>query len=544
MRRWNGWGDEATDYPLPESGAGYLERTLGAGVHYPDATLESTLASVPASRLPSGLGLSLDPRDRLLHARGQSLPDWVALRAGRIGTFPDGVACPEDSSEIVELLGLASGRNFHLIPYGGGTSVVGHINPMPSDRPVVTVDLGRLGRLIDLDETSRLATFEAGVRGPQLEAALREFGYTLGHFPQSFEFSTLGGWVATRSTGQQSLGYGRIEALFAGGHVETPVGPIDLTPVPATAAGPDLRQAILGSEGRLGILTRAIIRVQPLPESEVFFAAFLPSWEAGMQVIRTMAQARLPLSMIRLGDPIETETTLALAGRPGMVSWADGGLRFLGFREARCLLLMAATGEAGRVRRARAEAQAVVRRHGGLSVGTSMGSMWRKARFQSPYLRNTLWERGYALDTLETALAWSSVASAVESIRTTLARGLDDEAERVLAFVHLSSVYPDGASLYATYLFRRATDPDETFSRWRRLKDAATRQVLAHGGTLSHQHGVGLDHAPYLAREKGAVGMAALRGLVTAIDPQGILNPGKLIGSHPSSVVSPPSEPE
>jgi alkyldihydroxyacetonephosphate synthase len=544
MRRWNGWGDEATDYPLPPTGTDYLERALGPGGPSPDATLESTLASVPASRLPSGLGLSLESRDRLLHARGQSLPDWVALRSGRIGVFPDAVAFPESSEDVAGVLRLAAARDARLIPYGGGTSVVGHINPMPSDRPVVTVDLGGPGRLIDLDETSRLATFEAGARGPQVEAALRERGFTLGHFPQSFEFSTLGGWVATRSSGQQSLGYGRIEALFAGGHVETPIGPIDLAPVPATAAGPDLRQAILGSEGRLGILTRAVVRIQPLPESEVFFAAFLPTWEAGMQAVRSMAQAWLPLSMIRLADPIETETTLALAGRPGMVKWADRSLRFLGFRGARCLLLMAATGEAGHVRRARTEAQAVVRRYGGLPVGTPLGSMWRKARFQSPYLRNTLWDHGYALDTLETALPWSSVASAAISVQVALARGLEDEDERVLAFVHLSSVYPDGASLYATYLFRRTADPDHTLHRWRRLKDAATRQILAHAGTISHQHGIGLDHAAYLAQEKGAAGMAALRGLVTALDPQGILNPGKLIGSHQSSVVSPPSEPE
>ena len=544
MRRWNGWGDPGTDYPLSDSGSAYLENALGPGVAYADASLETALAAVPASRLDGGPGLSLDPQDRLLHARGQSLPDWVALRAGRIGTFPDAVAHPKTSGDIAELIDLAAARQFNLIPYGGGTSVLGHINPLPSDRPVVTVDLRGLSRLIDLDKASRLATFEAGIRGPQVEAALHEHGFTLGHFPQSFEFSTLGGWVATRSTGQQSLGYGRIEALFAGGHLETPIGAVDFAPFPATASGPDLRQVVLGSEGRLGILTRAVVRIQPVPEREVFFAAFFSSWEAGVEAMRTMAQARLPLSMMRLSDPLETEATFALAGRPGLVSWADRGLRLVGFGEGRSLLLAAATGEAGRVRQRRAEAHAVIRRHRGLPVGTPIGSMWRRTRFLAPYLRNTLWERGYALDTLETAMPWSCVAAAVDSIRATLTDGLRGENERVLAFVHLSHAYPDGASLYATYIFRRSADPPETEARWRRLKTDATRQVLAHGGTLSHQHGVGLDHASFLVQEKGPAGMAALHALVSALDPQGILNPGKLIGSHQLSVVSPQSKPD
>jgi alkyldihydroxyacetonephosphate synthase len=529
MRRWNGWGEEDVDYPLPDSGAAYLEGALGSGVPSPDASFEGCLASVPASRLAPRPGLRLEPGDRLLHARGHSLPDWIALRAGRIGVFPDGVAYPESAEAVVGILDAAASHGWHIIPYGGGTSVVGHINPQPSDRPVLSLDLGRMNRLLDLDETSRLATFEAGIRGPDIEKALGARGYTLGHFPQSFELSTLGGWIATRSSGQQSLRYGRIEALFAGGRIETPVGPIELRPVPATAAGPDLRQVILGSEGRLGILTRAVVRVRPRPEREDFFAAFFPSWEAGVQAARAMAQARHGLSMIRLSDAVETKTTLALAGREKLVGWADRGLRTLGFGEGRCLLILAATGDARHVRAARGESQTIVRRQGGLPVGSPIGALWSKTRFRAPYLRNTLWERGYALDTLETALPWRAVPAAVEAVRGSLGRGLEPGGERVLAFVHLSHVYPDGASLYATYLFRRSADPDETLARWRSLKEAATLQVLTHGGTISHQHGVGLDHAPYLASEKGEVGMAALQALIDVFDPEGILNPGKLV---------------
>ena len=538
MRRWNGWGDDQVEYPLPPEGATFIEAAVGAGMAPADATLDSALATVAPSRAPDGAGLRLDPLDRLLHARGQSLPDWIALRAGRIGAFPDAVAYPADAADVIHLIRFASERRLQLIPYGGGTSVVGHINPQPSEAPIVTVDLGHLHHLHNVDDISLLATFEAGVRGPDLESALRGRGFTLGHFPQSFEYSTLGGWVATRSTGQQSLHYGRIEALFAGGHVETPIGSMDLTPVPASAAGPDLRQLMLGSEGRLGILTTAVVRIRRVPEEETFSAAFFPSWDAGLEAVRTMAQARLPLSMLRLSNPLETEATLALAGRPALVAWAERGLRLLGYTRGRCLLLLAASGDARRVRQARAQAHALIRRSGGLPAGTPIGSMWRKTRFLAPYLRNTLWARGYALDTLETAIPWSAVPSAAESILAALQRGLEVQDERVLAFLHVSHVYPDGASLYATFLFRRSPDPDETLERWRRLKESATRQVLAHGGTLSHQHGVGLDHAPYLTEEKGEAGMKALQAALAAFDPEGIMNPGKLLGSGQWPVVS------
>jgi alkyldihydroxyacetonephosphate synthase len=222
MRRWNGWGDDQTLYPLPESAAAYLAELVGPGQPQPDASLAYVVASVPASRLPAHPMIDTDPAGRLAHARGQSLPDWVALRAGLIDTFPDGVAYPASDEEVRALLAYARRSEARLVPYGGGTSVVGHINPLPGRRPVLTVDLGRLNRLISLDETSQLATLEAGIAGPVLENQLRARGYTLGHFPQSFEYSTLGGWIATRSSGQQSYHYGRIEELFAGGHIETP----------------------------------------------------------------------------------------------------------------------------------------------------------------------------------------------------------------------------------------------------------------------------------------------------------------------------------
>jgi len=519
MQRWNGWGDPAIDYPLPESGLAYLQQRVGAGTKIEDAPYDQVLASLPPSRLDAAALVETDAPARLTHARGQSLPDWIALRSGRIGAFPDGVAYPQSDRDVRRLLDFAARDDVHLIPYGGGTSVVGHINPARGDRPVLTIDLRRLDRMLTLDEVSHLAIFEAGVGGPALEHQLAARGFTLGHFPQSFEGSTLGGWIATRSSGQQSLYYGRIEDLFAGGHLETPIGPLDLAPFPASAAGPDLRQMALGSEGRLGIITRAVVRVRRRPALERFSAVFFHTWEEGLQAVRRAVQSGLPASMLRLSDAVETETTFQLAGRPAMVMWAKLGLASLGYGGGPCLLILGATDH-------RLRPLAL----GGLPAGRPIGEMWRRSRFRSPYLRNSLWEAGYALDTVETAVPWAQVAPCAEAILTALRSGLQGEDELVLAFAHLSHVYADGASVYTAYLFRRTADPDETLGRWRRLKEAATQALLSHGGTISHQHGVGSDHAPFLSQEKGPTGMAALAAVCRALDPDGLMNPGKLLG--------------
>ena len=255
MRRWNGWGDSANNYPLKPSGLRFVQARLGRAEPLPDAELQSVLDKVPASRLAAHPLVSTDPEIRVRHARGQSLPDWLAMRSGEFGHFPDGVAEPETSGEVRKLLSWAEQHDVVVIPYGGGTSVAGHINPQPSSKPVLTLSLARMNRLVELDRESQIATFGAGTPGPQVEQQLREQGYVLGHFPQSWELSTIGGWVASRSSGQQSMRYGRIEQMFAGGKVETPRGTLEIPAIPASSAGPDIREIILGSEGRMGIIT-------------------------------------------------------------------------------------------------------------------------------------------------------------------------------------------------------------------------------------------------------------------------------------------------
>lgn len=529
MKRWNGWGNDEIDYHVPASALDFLIDVLG-----PPQTRTTTPLLLALARIPFGHPLphplvQVDAETRLRHARGQSLPDWVALRFDAIARYPDGVAYPGSEDEVAQLIAWAQTTGVRLVPYGGGSSVVGHINPPEDDQPVLTMDMGRLAHMIDLDETSRLATFGAGVSGPHLEAQLRAHGYTLGHFPQSFEYSTLGGWIATRSSGQQALYYGRIEDLFAGGRVMAPAGTIDLPPFPASAAGPDLRQFILGSEGRLGVITQATVRIRPLPGREDFHAVFLPDWDRAVAAVRQLAQAELGLSMLRLSDPVETATTLVLAGRERIIGLAERLLRTRGVGDGKCMVIFGVTGSDEAVKRMRREALDIGDHYGGVHMGRTMGSEWRKSRFRTPYLRNTLWEHGYAVDTLETALPWAAVPAAHAAIVHALRTGLADAGERVHAFAHLSHFYPTGASIYVTYIFRIDSTAEATLARWRTLKDAASQVIVAHGGTISHQHGVGSDHRPYLAAEKGELGLAALAGVAQVFDPAGIMNPGKLI---------------
>jgi alkyldihydroxyacetonephosphate synthase len=530
-RRWNGWLDEdASLPPIPAAASRLLEAEIGPGTPPRDASLEAVFAGLPPSRLTDAQGLSTEPVDRIRHARGQSLPDWIALRSGRLGRVPDAVVRPTDGAEVRGLLDRAHELGATLIPFGGGTSVVGGVTPSVDEgRPVVTVAMAGLAGLLDLDDRSGLATFGAGTLGPDLEAALQPHGLTLGHFPQSWERSTLGGWVAARSAGQQSIGFGRIEDLFAGGRLEAPAGSIVLPPLPASAAGPDLRELALGSEGRFGILTDVTVRVVPKPRVQATPAFVLGEWPRAVEAVREIARAGLPLSMVRLSTPIETATTLALAGDGRGARLLRGYLRIRRLGPDPCLLIVLASGGEKIVEQSVHEAGSIVRRHGGLGVGGGPGRQWLRSRFRVPDLRDALWAEGYAVDTVETAVPWTGLPDLAADLGRTLRHGLDAVGERVHAFSHLSHVYPSGSSLYTTLVFRLADDPEETLERWRLLKTSASETIVRHGGTISHQHGVGRDHRPWLAAEKGELGIDVLEAVQRRLDPDGILNPGVLL---------------
>lgn len=531
MKRWNGWGDDknALDYELSTTALRFLASLIGKSTPLPDASLEQVLASVPESRLPPHELYSVDAEDRLRHARGQSLPDWLALRSGEFGVFPDAVAFPESSDEVQSLLQYAAKHGLDVIPYGGGTSVVGHINPEVTGRPVLTIDMTRMDKLISLDKESQIATFGAGTIGPQVEAQLAPEGYTLGHYPQSWELSTIGGWVASRSSGQQSLRYGRIEQMFAGGRIETLKGTLDIPTIPASSAGPDVREFFLGTEGRMGIITEVKARVTPLPEQESFHVLFFPTWEAGLVAVREIAQSKIQLSMMRLSNQIETFTQLKLAGSERVISLLEMFLSWRGAGDEKVMFTFGVTGSRGQCQSALRLTRQIANRHGGVSAGAALGKKWEHSRFRSPYLRHGLWESGYAVDTMETAIDWVRVPEAAAGIQADITNALADEGEAVHAFTHLSHFYSQGSSIYTTYIFRCGSSYDATLARWKKLKAAGAEAIVRFGGTISHQHGVGKDHAKYLSAEKGELGIAAIRGLVELFDPQQQMNPGKLL---------------
>jgi alkyldihydroxyacetonephosphate synthase len=530
MKRWNGWGDETIQMGLPPKGLTLLQELIGDGRIQPDYPLDKFLERMPASRLPRHALISVDSRMRLDHAHGQSLPDWIGMRAGILQRFPDGVAQPTTIDEVHELLKFAAQNDVIVIPYGGGTSVVGHLEVPETPRSVLSLSLEHFNGLIHFDPENMLATFQAGIRGPDIENHLNPKGYTLGHYPQSFEYSTLGGWVVTRSSGQQSKHFGRIAQLFAGGEIITPQGSLKLSPFPASAAGPDLRQLLLGSEGRMGILATVTVRISRLPQKDDVYALFFPSWDHAWKGVQKLAAVGLPLSMVRLSNPTETMTNLALAGQERQIKLLKQYLRFRGISEnGSCMCLVGFIGSKRLVKAVRHESFSILRRYNSVSAGKAIGNAWKKNRFRSAYLRNTLWDLGYAVDTLETAVTWDKVPSTMQSVEQALKGTCGAFDERIHVFAHLSHVYKSGSSIYTTFVFRLAETPQETLNRWKALKQAASRVIVDAGGTITHQHGVGIDHREYLPAEKGVIGMNTLKTIFDHVDPDQRMNPEKLV---------------
>jgi len=532
MRRWNGWGDQTIETHLPDSARDFLRESVGDATTPSDAALAAILAQVGPSRLPEHRLVNHDADARLRASVGQSLEDWLRVRFGRIGAVVDGVVFPETEDEVREVLAWARDIRAIAIPVGGATSVVGHLTPQAGERPSLAIVMTRLRRLLNLDPLSQLATFETGVAGPDLEAQLRAKGFMLGHYPQSFDYATLGGWIATRSSGQQSARYGRIEAMFAGGRIETPTGALEIPPFPASAAGPDLREWVLGSEGRIGVITRATMRITRLPEREIFIGYFLPLWDMGEAAARALAQSKIGLSMVRLANAAETLAALRLAGGGRAIAWFERYLAARGCRENKVLLLVGFTGGEAQVDAMRTRAAKILRRHGAVSTGALLGRKWRASRFTSAYLRNALWSAGYAVDTMETAVNWPRVSDMMRAMEGGGRHALATLGEKCHVQTHLSHVYPQGSSVYSTFVFRVGPDFDTAFARWRTLKGAVSEAIAREGGTISHQHGVGKDHAAYLAAEKGQRGMQALEAMIDHFDPDGALASGNLLAAR------------
>ena len=523
----------------PPAMLAWLAERLGPGT--PSAVVPPQLDAIGKPRkLPALPGdVSTDALDRLAHARGQGLPDLLWLRGGGAPAVPDAVVRAEER-DVAGVLAACAKAGVRVIPRGGGTSVTGGVNVLADERPAIVLDLSALAGLHALDGESGLATFGAGTLGPRVEAELGAYGFTLGHLPQSWELSSIGGWLVTRSAGQESLGYGRIDDLVAGLELVAPglddgnPRRLSLPPQPASAAGPDLRRLVLGSEGRLGVVPRVTVRLREAPARREVIAWLLPEWDAGLTAAREIVQDGVGLSMLRLSDGVETATAL-LVGLGHGGAGAAAVRRYLAWRGVAegCLLLVGAAGSESERRRAFAAAAPHLRRHGGVSLGRGVGSRWLADRFRHPYLRDGLLDAGYAAETLETAAPWSQVAPlrrhVVAALERAFAGSSDGRDEHVVVLCHLSHPYRDGASLYFTCFFRVPPDPAAAVARWATFKRAANAALVARGATISHHHGVGSWHAPWLRPEVGDEGMRALAAASATFDPAGILNPHVLL---------------
>ncbi len=533
---WHGWGDPARRHGLPPAARALLERELGPlnGDHRPVGLAEvrvrpSALTPTQRRALVEVVGADHvrdDHRTRVEHAGGRSTPDLLRRRRGDALAAPDVVVSPHDHGEVARVLERCAEHRLAVVPFGGGTSVVGGVEPERGGfAALVTLDLGRLDALIDLDETAGLATFGAGVRGPAAEAALRERGFTLGHFPQSYAYLSLGGAVATRSSGQASSGYGRIDELVAGLRCATPIGELRVEHGARSAAGPDLRALLLGSEGILGVLTEVTVRVRPAPQLEQFTAHVAPSFASGAATLRALTQAGATADVIRLSDEDETRAMLAQAS-----GWQGTALqRYLRVRGlgTPCLLILGWEGSREQVRRRRRLTEKTLASRRTVPIGAPAGRAWAAGRFDGPYLRDELLDRGVLVDTLETATSWSRLGGLYQAVRTAVRTTLRERGTPPLLLTHVSHLYPSGASLYLTWLARQ--DTGRELEQWQAVKRATGDAIVAAGGTITHHHAVGLDHRPWMHDEVGEVGLAALRAVKTALDPDGILNPGKLL---------------
>ncbi len=541
--RWWGWGEDGHDAPLSAGALALLAGELGplpprrAPVALEDVRLpERVLPDDARARLVALVGEAHVREDRLArvtHAAGRGYHDLVRLRAGDADGAPDAVVYPGSAAELQALLEACAQERVAVVPFGGGTSVVGGVEALRGGfASVVTVDLARLDRLLAVDPVALTATVEAGMLGPALDAALAQRGLTLGHLPQSFEFSTVGGWVATRSAGQASTGYGRIDALVLGLRVATPSGEIVAAPQPASAAGPDLRQLLVGSEGTLGIVTEVTLRVRPRPAARRYEAFSLPHLDAGFEAFRALVQAGVAPDVARLSDPDETRVSFGLSGGDRLATRAlRGYLRARG-HPAGCLAIAGWEGaDEQQLRRRRAATAALLREHGALALGTPVGRAWEHGRFHAPYLRDELLSLGVLVETLETATTWNRLAGLHAAVREALDGALRTRGTPPIVMAHVSHLYRAGASLYFTFAARQEAGAE--LAQWHAAKMAASDAILAHGGTITHHHAVGRDHAPWLPREVGPLGIALLRASKATLDPVGIMNPGKLIDPAP-----------
>ena len=548
--KWWGWGVEGVSFHHENKPAfrPFVINAIDLDVNTPPtAPMSLDDLSIPTPMISDQLLTELadvvgaenavqDDLDRIVHTYGKSARDLLRIRVGDIPRVPDVVVYPRDEAEVQLIVDRAVAADAVIIPYGGGSNISGSLHaPEDETRPVISLDLGRLDQVIDIDEESGLARVQAGVQGPDLEEQLGARGWTLGHFPDSFTHSTLGGWVATRSSGMQSDKYGDISDIARGMRVVMPGKVLQVRPLPHTSTGPSVREMVLGSEGRLGVITEVTVQVHRIPEVRLILGYLFPSWEAGLAAMQDISTSDAHPSITRVSDAKETAFSFATRRKSSRISISSliskGLMKVLQRRgwklDEVCLSFIGYEGGKAHVARQKAIVKDIVGRHGGIVVGKGPGELYDQKKFDTPYIRDFLLDRGAIGDVSETAAPWSKLMQLYTNVLAA--------AEKVYAHLgvsgwimcHLSHSYHSGACLYFTFAFKH--DGVDPLGQYEQLKNAIQQAFVDSAGTLSHHHAVGTEHAAWLEQDISAPGVHMIDGLFTAMDPGRNFNPGKII---------------
>jgi alkyldihydroxyacetonephosphate synthase len=548
--KWWGWGDENVSFTHEDKPAlaPFVSEKIGidltarvqATPDFDDLDIaEPVLTPETRSTLESIVGASwvtTEALERVTHTYGKSIRDLVRVRRGDLGRLPDVIVYPGSNEEVARLVESCLAADVVVIPFGGGTNISGSLEPPRGERrPVVSVDMGRMDRVLEIDDTSRTARVQAGALGPHLEAQLNAKGWTIGHFPDSFTYSTLGGWIATRSSGMQSDKYGDIADLTRSVRVATPAGVLDTRAVPVTSTGPSIREMILGSEGRLGIICEAVIHVHRVPEERQILGYLFPDWTTGLATMHDIAASDATPSLTRVSDSNETQFSFATSKKGSLLSKlkTDVLKLFLKHRkgfdlEAMCLSFIGFEGSAEHVARQKKLVGKIVSANGGLCVGSGPGELYDQKKFDTPYIRDFLLDRGGMADVSETSAPWSQLGELYDNVTAAARKAFAEVGTKGWIMSHLSHSYHSGACLYFTFAFKPSTT-DASIEEYDVVKRSIQQAFMESGATLSHHHAVGLEHRSWLAEDISPAGVTIIRALFDGVDPGHNLNPGKII---------------
>ncbi len=552
--KWWGWGVEGVGFHWEDKPAfaPFVAEAVGLDLHtapvvsmpdFDQLTVAPSLAD-PAfvGALASIVGednVTTDKMERVVHCYGKSIRDLIRIRTNRIERTPDVVVYPADEAEVQKVVDAAVAADAVIIPFGAGSNIASSLEPRSDEsRVVLSLDMGRMRELISIDEQSGLAVIQAGALGPDLEEQLNARGWTIGHFPDSFTHSSLGGWIATRSSGMQSDKYGDIADIVRGLRVVRPSGPgrsgiLVIRPIPSSSTGPSVREMIVGSEGRLGVITEATVQVHRTPARRDVYGYFFPNWEAGTAAMQEIAESDAHPSITRISDSRETGFSLATSSeRHGFDKFAAETVLPTLMKSKRwnlddiCLSFIGFEGEEKYAKRQKKLVDKIVKKHGGMGVGKGPGVLYDQKKFDTPYLRDFLLDRGAAGDVSESAMPWSKVNQLHDAVGAAADKAFDEIGIKGWLMSHLSHSYHSGACLYFTFSFVFGDDP---IGEYNVVKSAIQQAFIDNGGSLSHHHGVGLEHAPWLEQDISPEGVAVMRGLFAAADPGENFNPRKIV---------------